>query len=121
VRFEFKSRIVLFCFSFIFVSLENHGCLSHGMQVAGAAWHAVMRTVAGVGDLVQRTGMIAQVGYLVAGRSRGRMTPCVVCIVRVETRSAGFLAEPQNQSRRFVRGLATKPLERFSPVLPQNR
>jgi hypothetical protein len=30
--------------------------LSHGVQVAGAAWRVVMRTVAGVGDLVQRTG-----------------------------------------------------------------
>jgi hypothetical protein len=36
--------------------LENRVCLSHGVQVAGAAWRAVMRTVAGVGDLVQRTG-----------------------------------------------------------------
>jgi hypothetical protein len=26
------------------------------VQVVGAAWHAVMRIVAGVGDLVQRTG-----------------------------------------------------------------
>jgi hypothetical protein len=30
--------------------------LSHGVQVAGAAWHAVMRTVARVGDLMQKTG-----------------------------------------------------------------
>jgi hypothetical protein len=30
--------------------------LSRGVQVAGASWRAVMRTVAGVGDLVQRTG-----------------------------------------------------------------
>jgi hypothetical protein len=29
--------------------------LSRGVQVAGATWHAVMRIVAGVGDLVQRT------------------------------------------------------------------
>jgi hypothetical protein len=36
--------------------VENHVCLSHGVQVAGVAWHAMMRTVAGVGDLVQRTG-----------------------------------------------------------------
>jgi hypothetical protein len=28
--------------------------LSHGVQVAGAAWRAATRTVAGVGDLVQR-------------------------------------------------------------------
>jgi hypothetical protein len=30
--------------------------LSHGVQVAGAAWRAATRTVGGVGDLVQRTG-----------------------------------------------------------------
>jgi hypothetical protein len=36
--------------------LENHVCLSHGLQVVGAAWRAAMRIVAGVGDLVQRTG-----------------------------------------------------------------
>jgi hypothetical protein len=30
--------------------------LSRGVQVAGAAWHAGMRTVVGVGDLVQRIG-----------------------------------------------------------------
>jgi hypothetical protein len=45
----------------------------------------------------------------------------VVCTVQVETRSVGFLVEPQNQGRWFVSGLASKPLERFSPVLPQNR
>jgi hypothetical protein len=28
--------------------------LSRGVQVAGAAWRAAMRTMAGVGDLVQR-------------------------------------------------------------------
>jgi hypothetical protein len=32
----------------------------------------------------------------------------------------GFLVEPQNQGRRFVSGLASKPLGRFSPVWPQN-
>jgi hypothetical protein len=36
--------------------VENHVCLSHGVQVAGAAWCAAMSIVAGVGDLVQRTG-----------------------------------------------------------------
>jgi hypothetical protein len=35
---------------------ENHVCLSHGVQVAGAAWHVATRIMAGVGDLVQRTG-----------------------------------------------------------------
>jgi hypothetical protein len=41
--------------------------------------------------------MVTQVGYSVAGRSRGRVAPCAVCTWHVETRSAGFLVEPQNQ------------------------
>jgi hypothetical protein len=41
--------------------------------------------------------MVAQVGYSVVGRSRGRVVPCVVYTGHVETRSAGFLVEPQNQ------------------------
>jgi hypothetical protein len=72
-----------------------------------------MRIVAGVGDLVQGTGMVAQVRYSVVERSRGRVAPCAVCTVHVETRSTGFLVEPQNQGRRFVSGLASKPLGRF--------
>jgi hypothetical protein len=62
--------------------------------------------------------MVAQIGYSVAGRSRGRVTPCAICTWHVATRGAGFLIEPQNQGRRFVSGLASKPLGRFSPVWP---
>jgi hypothetical protein len=47
-------RDVLFCFSFIFVSFRESRLLVS--WCAGAAWRAAMRTVAGVGDLVQRTG-----------------------------------------------------------------
>jgi hypothetical protein len=77
--------------------------------------------------------MVAQVRYSVVGRSRGRVAPCAVCIWHMETRSAGFLVEPQNQGRRFVSdlaskrlgrfvsGLPSKSLGRFSPVWPQNR
>jgi hypothetical protein len=54
--------------------------------------------------------MVAQVGYSVAGRSRGQVAPC-----------AGFLVEAQNQGRRFVSGLASKPVGRFLLVWPQNR
>jgi hypothetical protein len=57
--------------------------------------------------------MVAQVGYSVAGRSRGRMTSCAVCTVHVETRSADFLVELQNQGRLFVSGLTSKPLWQF--------
>jgi hypothetical protein len=47
--------------------LENCVCLSHGVQVAGAAWCAVMRIVVGVGDLVQRTGD-GRTGQVFGGR-----------------------------------------------------
>jgi hypothetical protein len=67
-RFEFESGIVLFCFSFTFVSLENRVCLSRGMHVAGAAWRAVTRTVTGVGDLVQRAGD-GRTGRVLGGRA----------------------------------------------------
>jgi hypothetical protein len=59
--------------------------------------------------------MVAQVGYSVVGRSRGRVTPCAVCIWHVETKSVGFLVEPQNQGGGWFPGLG---LKRFGP---QNR
>jgi hypothetical protein len=57
--------------------------------------------------------MVAQVRYSVAGRLRGQVAPCAVCTVYVKTRSAGFLVEPQNEGRRFVSGLVSKPLGWF--------
>jgi hypothetical protein len=54
-RFEFESGIVHFIFLLPLFRLENRVCLSRGVQVARATWHAATRTVAGVGDLVQRT------------------------------------------------------------------
>jgi hypothetical protein len=75
--------------------------------------------------------MVTQVGYSVTGRLGGRV--CAVCTVHVETRSAGFLVESQNQGQRFISGFAskplgwfvscltTKPLRWFLLVWPQNR
>jgi hypothetical protein len=57
--------------------------------------------------------MVTQVGYSVAERSRGRVASYAVYIVHVEMRSMSFLVEPQNQGRRFVSCLASKPLGRF--------
>jgi hypothetical protein len=54
--------------------------------------------------------MVLRVEYSVVERSRGWVTLCAVCIMHKETRSVGFLVEPQNQGRRFVNGLASKPL-----------
>jgi hypothetical protein len=48
--------------------LENRVCLSHGVQVAGAAWRAATRTVAGVGDLVQRI-RDGRIGRVLGGRA----------------------------------------------------
>jgi hypothetical protein len=78
-RFEFESGIVLFCFVFL-LSLfrsENRVCLSRGVQVAGAAWRVAMRTVAGVGDLVQRT-VDDRTGRVLGGRAVER-SGGVVC------------------------------------------
>jgi hypothetical protein len=36
--------------------VENHICLSHGVQVTATACRAIMRIVAGVEDLMQRIG-----------------------------------------------------------------
>jgi hypothetical protein len=80
------------------------------MQVAGAAWWPAMRIMAGVGELVRRTGMVAQVRYSVLGRSKGRVTLCAVCTVHVEIMSVGFLVEPQKEGRWFISGLSSKPL-----------
>jgi hypothetical protein len=54
-----------------------------------------MRNEAGVCHMVQRTGdSQEQVGYSVAGRSRGRVMLCAVYTVYKETRSTGFLVQP---------------------------
>jgi hypothetical protein len=48
--------------------LENCVCLSHVVQVAGAAWRAATRIVAGVGDLVQRI-RDGRTGRVLGGRA----------------------------------------------------
>jgi hypothetical protein len=50
---------------------KNRVCLSRGVQVAGAAWRATMRIVAGVGDLVQRTGD-GRTGRVLSGQAVDR-------------------------------------------------
>jgi hypothetical protein len=48
--------------------LENCVCLSHVVQVAGAAWHAAMRIVVAVEDLVQRI-RDGRTGRVLGGRA----------------------------------------------------
>jgi hypothetical protein len=59
-----------FCFVFLllFFRSENRVCLSHGVQVVGAAWRAAMRIVVGVGGLLQRTGD-GRTGRVLGGRA----------------------------------------------------
>jgi hypothetical protein len=69
-RFKFKFWTVLFFFLLPLFRSENHVYLSGGVQVAGVAWHAATRTMAGVGDLVQRTGH-GHTGRVLGGRAVG--------------------------------------------------
>jgi hypothetical protein len=51
-RFKFESGTFQLFYLYPLFHVENHVCLSRGVQVAGAAWRTVMRIVAGVGDLM---------------------------------------------------------------------
>jgi hypothetical protein len=48
--------------------VENHVCLSRGVQVTGVAWQVATRIIAGVGDLVQRIGD-GHIGWVLDGRT----------------------------------------------------
>jgi hypothetical protein len=52
--------------------LENHVCLSRGVQVVGAACRVGSWTVVGVGDLVQRTED-GRTGRVLDGRAVERL------------------------------------------------
>jgi hypothetical protein len=74
-----NSNPTQFCFVFLLPLFrsENRVCLSHSVQVAGVAWRAATRTVAGVGDLLQRTGD-GRTGQVLGGRAVERLGG-VVC------------------------------------------
>jgi hypothetical protein len=66
--FEFESRTVSFVLPLSLFRLENHVCLSHGVQLVGTAWRVAMRIVAGVGELVQRT-RDSRTSWVLGGRT----------------------------------------------------
>jgi hypothetical protein len=71
--------------------MENRVCLFHSVQLAGAAWRAPMRIVAGVGDLVQRTGD-SRTGRVLGGRTIGRSGDAVCGLYRAHVdEKSGFL------------------------------
>jgi hypothetical protein len=99
------------CFTFIFVSFREScflvsWCEGGRCGMVGSDEHHGRSRRPGVEDRDSQ----AQVGYSLARRSRGRVTLCVVYTMHMETRSIGFLIEPQNQGLQFVSGLAPKPL-----------
>jgi hypothetical protein len=55
--------------------------LSRDVQAAGAAWRAATRIVAGVGDLVQRTGD-GRTGLVLSGRAIERSGDAVCSLHR---------------------------------------
>jgi hypothetical protein len=59
--------------------MENHVCLSHSVQVASAAWWVGTRIMAGVGDLVQRTGD-GHTSRVLSGRTIRRSGDAVCCL-----------------------------------------
>jgi hypothetical protein len=70
VRFEFESGTVLFCFSFIFVSFGESRLLVSWCAGGRCGMASATRTVAGVGDLVQRTEG-GRTGWVLGGRAVG--------------------------------------------------
>jgi hypothetical protein len=63
--------------------VENHVCLSRGVQVIGAAWRAATRIMAGVADLVQRTGD-GRTGQILSGRTIERSGDTVCDLYRAQ-------------------------------------
>jgi hypothetical protein len=93
-----------------FVRLENCVYLSHGAQVASAAWRAATRIVVGVGDVVQRTGD-GRTGQVLDGRAVERSGGAVCGLHRVcGDEERGFLGWPSKPRVMVFPGLASKPV-----------
>jgi hypothetical protein len=93
VRFEFESRIGLFCFFYLcFIWRIAFACLVVcRWQVAGAAWCAAMRIVVGVADLMHRTGD-DRTGQVLGGWAIERSGGAVCGLHRAhENEERGFL------------------------------
>jgi hypothetical protein len=90
VRLEFKSGTFQFLPLSLF-HLENHVCLSRGVQVTGAAWRTATRIVAGVRDLMHRT-RDGRTGRVLGSRMIGRSSDSV----------CGLHCARRDEERRFL-------------------
>jgi hypothetical protein len=119
--------------SFVFLlhlfHLENRVCLSRDVQVVGAAWRATTRIMAGVGDLVQRTGD-GHTGRVLGGRVIERSGGAVCGPHRArgdeEREFLGWASKPRSTvcewfgfktTRTVFAGLASKPVATVSSGL----
>jgi hypothetical protein len=90
-RFEFESEIFWVFHLYLLYRLENYVCLSRGVQVVGAAWHAVMRIMAGVGNMLQRI-RDGRTGRVLGGRAIESSGGAVCCQHRARgDEERGFL------------------------------
>jgi hypothetical protein len=108
---------------------KNRVCLSRGMQVVGVAWCAAMRTMAGVGDLVQRTedGRTARILGSRAVKRSGRAVRGLHLAREDEERGfLGWALKPRllvcewfdlKTTRTVFTSLTSKPVETVSPGL----
>jgi hypothetical protein len=77
--------------------LENHVCLSRGVQVVSVKWWVVTRIVLGVEDLVQRTGD-SRTGRVLGGRKIERSDDVVCDLHRARgDEKRGFLGSTSKQ------------------------
>jgi hypothetical protein len=97
VRFEFEFGTVSFYFSFTFVSF-GESCLLVSWCAGGRCGIACSDEDRGRGRRPGADDRDGRTCRVLGGRAVERSGGvCVVCIWHVETRSAGFLVEPQNQ------------------------
>jgi hypothetical protein len=81
----------LFVLPLSLIRLKNRVYLSRGVQVAGVAWRVVTRIVAGVVELVQRTGD-GRTGRVLGGRAIERSGDAVCGLHRARgDEEHGFL------------------------------
>jgi hypothetical protein len=72
--------------------VENHICLSHGVQVAGVAWWGVIRIVTGVEDLMPRI-KDGRTGWVLGSRMIKKLGDAVCDLHRAQgDEEHGFLS-----------------------------
>jgi hypothetical protein len=113
--------------------VENHVCLSRGVQVAGAAWHVATRIMAGVGDLVQMTSD-GRTGQVLGGEAIEMLSGAMCGLHRArgdeEHEFLGCASKPRSTvcvwfdikiTRTVFSCLTSKPVARIFRFGPQNR